>query len=335
MGKQNSNNRAAVAGTLEGATLTPGAATKVFTLVDAGGGKFAILASNGKYLTSATSGSSNNLLEADNYDLDNAKWTISIDGEGIASVVAAAGSKTVMQYNSGSTLFSCYGSDSQTDINIYKKDVPVKDLIRDGLGYGKWGTLCPAQNVENVEGAEFFLLSYLEEKDGLPYNVVFDQIEGPNLQAGKPYFFIANAEEIRGNKTGEPLDAADPAGVNGFYGYIGASSMALTVWHDAYDEDEDNTFVIHDNKVVRINQTGTMLPSERCYININKEVPSRTAVAKTYGRRRITVGVSGTNAAQGFENLDASEKPLKVMIEGTLYILRGEKVYDATGRLVK
>ena len=211
---------------------------------------------------------------------------------------------------------------------------PTKDLIRGGLSNGKWGTLCPKQNVENVEGAEFFLLSFLEEKDGLPYNVVFDQIEGPNLQAGKPYFFIANAEEIRGNKTGEPLDAAG-AGVNGFYGYIGANSMELTVWHDAYDEDEDNTFVIHDNKVVRINQPGTMLPSERCYININKEVPSRTAVAKTYGRRRITVGVSGTNAAQGFENLDASEKPLKVMIEGTLYILRGEKVYDATGRLVK
>ena len=334
MGKQNSNNRAAVASTLEGATLTPGAATKVFTLVDAGEGKFAILASNGKYLTSATSGSSNNLLEADNYDLDNAKWTISIDGEGIASVVAAAGSKTVMQYNSQNTIFSCYGSDSQTDINIYKKDVPVKDLIRGGLGYGKWGTLCPAQNVEQVEGAEFFLLSYLEEKDGLPYNVVFDEIIGPNLEAGKPYFFIANADEIRGYKTGAVLDAAGD-GVNGFYGYIGASSMELTVWHNAYDEDEDNTFVIHNNKVVRINQEGTMLPSERCYININKEVPSRTAVAKTYGRRRITMSVNNKDQAQGFENIESGDAPMKVMIEGTLYIIRGEKVFDATGRLVK
>ena len=334
MGKQNSNNRAAVASTLEGATLTPGAATKVFTLVDAGEGKFAILASNGKYLTSATSGSSNNLLEADNYELDNAKWTITIDGEGIASVVAAAGSKTVMQYNSQNTIFSCYGSDSQTDINIYKKDVPVKDLIRGGLGYGKWGTLCPAQNVEQVEGAEFFLLSYLEEKDGLPYNVVFDEIIGPNLEAGKPYFFIANADEIRGYKTGAVLDAAGD-GVNGFYGYIGASSMELTVWHNAYDEDEDNTFVIHNNKVVRINQEGTMLPSERCYININKEVPSRTAVAKTYGRRRITMSVNNKDQAQGFENIESGDAPMKVMIEGTLYIIRGEKVFDATGRLVK
>ena len=253
--------------------------------------------------------------------------------EGEAVITGVGGCTLRYNYASDQLRFRYYKSGQQA-IQLYKKDVPVKDLIRGGLSNGKWGTLCPKQNIENVEGAEFFLLSFLEEKDGLPYNVVFDQIEGSNLQAGKPYFFIANAEEIRGNKTGEPLDAAG-AGVNGFYGYIGANSMELTVWHDAYDEDEDNTFVIHDNKVVRINQTGTMLPSERCYININKEVPSRTAVAKTYGRRRITVGVSGTNAAQGFENLDASEKPLKVMIEGTLYILRGEKVYDATGRLVK
>lgn len=333
MGKQNSNNRAAVASTLEGATLTPGAATKVFTLVDAGEGKFAILASNGKYLTSATSGSSNNLLEADNYDLDNAKWTISIDGEGIASVVAAAGSKTVMQYNSGSTIFSCYGSDSQTDINIYKKDVPVKDLIRGGLGNGKWGTLCPAQNVENVEGAVFYQISYLEEKDGLPFNMLFDEIEGTTLTAGKPYFFIANANEIRGYKTGAVLDAAGD-GVNGFYGWIGATPKELTVWHADYSAAEDNTFVIHGNKVVRINQEGTMLPSERCYININSTEPSRVAVPKS-SRRRISMSVATKDAAQGFENIESSDAPMKVMIEGTLYIIRGEKVFDATGRLVK
>ena len=331
----NGNNRTAVAASVDGeGVLTPGENTMSFILVAQGDGTFALRTSNGKYLYAASS-SANQLKTRAAIENGDAKWTLS------ATSAVANGDNThkMMQFNGSSTIFACYTTETttQSDIQLYVPQTtpPTKDLIRGGLSNGKWGTLCPAQNVENVEGAEFFLLSFLEEKDGLPYNVVFDQIEGPNLQAGKPYFFIANAEEIRGNKTGEPLDAADPAGVNGFYGYIGASSMALTVWHDAYDEDEDNTFVIHDNKVVRINQTGTMLPSERCYININKEVPSRTAVAKTYGRRRITVGVSGTNAAQGFENLDASEKPLKVMIEGTLYILRGEKVYDATGRLVK
>ena len=285
------------------------------------------------YPTSATTASSNNLLEADNYDLDNAKWTISIDGEGIASVVAAAGSKTVMQYNSGSTIFSCYGSDSQTDINIYKKDVPVKDLVRGELNNGKWGTLCPAQTVEQVEGAVFYQISYLEEKDGLPFNMVFDEIEGTTLTAGKPYFFIANANEIRGYKTGDALDAAGD-GVNGFYGWIGENPKELTEWHADYSAAENNTFVIHGNKVVRINQEGTMLPSERCYININSTEPSRVAVPKS-SRRRISMSVATKDAAQGFENIESSDAPMKVMIEGTLYIIRGEKVFDATGRLVK
>lgn len=317
--------------TISSNTIAKPAAAAVITIAAASEGKYTLQVNGDKYFQD--NGSNSKLIFTDAI-ADAAEVTISYETDWTKLLF----SERCIRFNnaSGQTRFRFYAASSQQAVQLYKKDVPVKDLIRGGLSDGKWGTLCPAQNVENVEGAVFYLLSYLEEDElGNPYNVVFDEIVGPNLQAGKPYFFIANAEEIRGNKTGEPLDAADPAGVNGFYGYIGASSMALTVWHDAYDEDEDNTFVIYDNKVVRINQTGTMLPSERCYININKEVPSRTAVAKTYGRRRITVGVSGTNAAQGFENLDASEKPLKVMIEGTLYILRGEKVYDATGRLVK
>ena len=121
MGKQNANpNRAAVVSTLADGVLTPGKGTKVFTLVNAGDGKFAIQASNGNYLSSATSGTSNNLIEAANYENDNAKWAIAP-----TSVVAAAGSKKVMQYNSGSTLFSCYGSATQKQVNIYvnKKEI--------------------------------------------------------------------------------------------------------------------------------------------------------------------------------------------------------------------
>ena len=334
MGKQNSNpNRAAVASTLADGVLTPGEETKTFLLVDAGDGKFALQGLNGKYLTSATEGTNNSLLEAANYDLDNAKWTITIDGEGVASVVAAAGSRTYMQYNNGSTLFSCYQyATSQSPINIYKK--ATKEIVRDGLSNGKWGTLCPTQNISEVEGAEFFQISHLEEDEfENPYNMVFDQIEGTTLTAGKPYFFIATGEEIRGIKTGAVLDEADQAGVNGFYGYIGATPMDLT-WRADYDGNENNTFVIYQNSVFRI--TGdTQLKSERCYININSTEPSRSVSQPAPGRRRINMAVSGTQVATGIDAINASEAPVKMMIDGQLYILRGEKMYDTTGRLVK
>jgi hypothetical protein len=156
------------------------------------------------------------------------------------------------------------------------------------------------------------------------------------LDAGKPYFFIANADEIRGNKTGAVLDAAG-AGVNGFYGYIGDEPLPLNDWHTNYEPTADkNTFVIHDNKVVSINQTGTKLPSEKCYININDSEPSRTAVEKTYGRRRISMGVQSEQTATGVGNVQGDNvQCTKVLINGQLFILRGEKMFDATGRLVK
>ena len=35
------------------------------------------------------------------------------------------------------------------------------------------------------------------------------------------------------------------------------------------------------------------------------------------------------------ENLNVSDKPVKMIINGQLFILRGEKMYDAKGQLVK
>jgi hypothetical protein len=208
-------------------------------------------------------------------------------------------------------------------------------VIRDGLNNGKWGTLCPAQNVENVQGATFYQISYLEENGGMPYNMVFDQISGTTLTAGKPYFFIANATEIRGVKTGTVLTEADDAGVNGFYGYIGEEPKALTDWHAEYTPGSDNTYVIYGNMVTRLNGP-TNLKSERCYIKINATEPSRSVSAPAPGRHRINMAISGSQVATGMENVQGDNvQCIKVLIDGELFILRGEKMYDATGKLVK
>ena len=219
--------------------------------------------------------------------------------------------------------------------NVYFfAEAPEKEVIRGELSNGKWGTLCPKQTVEDVEGAVFYQISYLEEQGGVPYNMVFDEISGTTLTAGQPYFFIANATEIRGNKTGAELSVAGD-GVNGFYGYIGATSWELPYVAD-YNPAVDNTFVIYNNSVFRINQAGTMLKSERCYIKINASVPSRAAMAPVPGRRRITMGVQNTDAATGIEDVQGDNvQCTKVLINGQFFILRGENTYDATGRLVK
>lgn len=66
-------------------------------------------------------------------------------------------------------------------------------------------------------------------------------------------------------------------------------------------------------------------------LNIN---PTEPALAP--GRIRMSMGVVGApQVATGCENIEASDKPTKVMINGQLFIIRGEKTFDATGRLVK
>ena len=211
----------------------------------------------------------------------------------------------------------------------------VTVVIRDGLTVGQWGTLCPTQNVENPTGATFYQIAYLEEKDGLPFNMHFDQITATTLTAGQPYFFIASATQIKGVKSGEVKTKGSDK--NGFYGYIGETPWTLP-YQESFDATSDeNTFVIWNNSVFRINAE-TKIKSERCYININSTEPSRQPVHASAGVRRITMGVSGINGqntATGMENVDASAQPVKTIINGQLFILRGEKMYDAQGKLVK
>jgi hypothetical protein len=41
------------------------------------------------------------------------------------------------------------------------------------------------------------------------------------------------------------------------------------------------------------------------------------------------------DVATGMDELNASETPVKMLIDGQLFILRGEKMYNANGQLVK
>lgn len=76
------------------------------------------------YLYAASSGDNYLRTEAVADDDDNAKATISINNDdGKASVIfQGTNTRNVMQYNSSSTLFACYGSASQQPIYIYKQE---------------------------------------------------------------------------------------------------------------------------------------------------------------------------------------------------------------------
>ena len=111
---------------------------------------------------------------------------------------------------------------------------------------------------------------------------------------------------------------------NGLYGKYTKTHLA---------EDAGN-YILKNNQYYYVNSDNVYCEANRAYI-VLAEVPAYDPGKPAYGRRRIALNVHTEQVATGMDELNASEAPVKVMIDGKFYILRGEKMYDATGRLVK
>jgi hypothetical protein len=280
---------------------------------------------NGKYLYAAASNSNN--LKSQDIVNDNAKWTISVS-EGVASIVATESSnRNVMQFNS--SLFSCYGSASQSAIALYARPF---DYEREGLQQGMLGTIC-LPNGGKITGASIFEIAYMDyEADGTtPHKIYFDEVEGGIMEAGMPYVVLANegAAKFGVYYTDNENKAAQSK--KGLVGYIGEGRSLVA------DE-----YFIYDNKFFYVSAADATsgrihISNNRAYINLS-QVPgyNNEPVVVPAPGRRVSIGNGAPAVATGLENGELkSDEMKKVLINGELFILRGEKMYDATGRLVK
>ncbi len=130
---QNSNNRGEVEVVLNNGALTANASVQVFEVV--AGSKdntFALRCLNGdqigKYIAAASS-SSNNMHSNAEID-DNASWSVSIDANGVAAVVAqGTNTRNTIRYNSNNKLFSCYAAqNNMADVMFYRAGLPSANL---------------------------------------------------------------------------------------------------------------------------------------------------------------------------------------------------------------
>lgn len=319
MGDQKTNNRDAVASTVAGTTLVPNFRTRVFVLEDAGNGMFALKSEeNGTYLYAASS-SNNHLKSQDNVN-DNAKWTISIN-EGVASIVATNSSNhNVMQFNS--SLFSCYSSASQSAIALYARPFDYSRNVS-----GNYATIC-LPKAGKIIGATLYEIAYY---GGASKKIFFDEIVNGEMEAGIPYIFqpAAGVEKINvyySDNTVADVDARDRNGLIGFYDLTNPEAT-----HDITRD--EGYYILYNNQYWLVSGRAAYVENYRAYIQLDQIRPSEPTLAP--GRRRISMSVNDTQTATGFENAEANEAPHKVLINGELFILRGEKMYDAKGQLVK
>lgn len=117
-GSSNGNNRTQIAITKSGSIVNYTGDVQIITL-EAGSvaNTFAFNVGNG-YLYAASS-SSNHLKTKADLD-DNGSWKITIDANGIASIIAqGSNTRNIIRYNTSSSIFAAYAS-GQKDVSIYK-----------------------------------------------------------------------------------------------------------------------------------------------------------------------------------------------------------------------
>ena len=212
MGDQNNNNRGAVGISIDDntATVEEGIEAYEFYIESLGEGSlYCIYDFRKEGFLYAASSNSNHLKTKAGLD-DNGKWAITFNQDGVASIVAqGTNSHNVMQYNSGSTLFSCYASDSQNPVYLYVKEEETPEPETYELtinGYtdaeskaGYYLIASPVTvNIADVAGlteGDFDLYSY-DESQELEW-INYKQEDGSHpfttLEPGKGYLYAKKA----------------------------------------------------------------------------------------------------------------------------------------------
>ncbi|MDD5990720.1 MAG: Ig-like domain-containing protein [Paludibacteraceae bacterium] len=318
------NNRLAVASTATGTVLHPEAGTKVITLVDAGNGKYALQLVNGKYLY-AQGGNSNNYLKERSDINDQATWTITFD-EGKAIIKADVSGRNWMRKNASSALFSCYES-GQKDIVLYAKPFDYTRNVS-----GNYATIC-LPKAGQIIGATLYEIAYYGETSK---KIFFDEIVNGEMEAGIPYIFqpAAGVEKINvyySDNTAENVGAGNRNGLIGFYD-LNNENATLPLADNA----SLGNYILYQNAYWLVSGRAAYIANYRAYIRLADITPSEPTLAP--GRRRISMSVNDTQTTTGVENgelINGENGVQKVLIDGELFILRGEKMYDAKGQLVK
>ena len=258
------------------------------------GDKTAILSANGRYLAY---NSGVDLSMSDDaytwiYDKEDLCWTPSDNPERSIAYIADSGSDGI---------FGAYID--------YKTKAEAKLLVE---GYvrtatsGKFGTMCLPYGVEatDMSGAVFYEIAGKKVDDnGLPVQLVLSPVE--YLQAGKPYLFKAEADEIVLAYSGEPVSVA--IGWNGLIGsFDGVGAEASAILEDKY--------LLSNNKIVKCGK-GCTLGTNRAYVDI-EQVP----VIDYSGVNMLTIQISTPTAVNDVHGMSQTRTDI--------YNILGQKIYD-------
>ncbi|MEE1070734.1 MAG: hypothetical protein U0K81_09755 [Paludibacteraceae bacterium] len=193
--------------------------------------------------------------------------------------------------------------------------LPTLTLLRGGLTPGKMGTYTTAYDVNTYEGAEFYVPNQYTA-GGIEF------VSVDKLKAGTPYLFVATDNELWGLNEGTKV-TENTVKNRGMVGYLGADQVNVP----------DGSVVVIQNHLYYAKNN--YMTAGYAYFDM-AAIQALTPVQESADapRRKLNIGFKN-NAPTGIENIQGDEvQSTKVLINGTLYILRNGKMYDVTGKLV-
>ena len=208
--------------------------------------------------------------------------------------------------------------------NVYFWKEP--EIIRDDnwMAPGELGTICIPQGAVATGGDIYELLG--KDENG---KIVFATVANNEMTPGKPYLFEAKSNAMRFFYT-SATPASEPDNSGAMKGTFDEVTLTGSQLNNVY------YFAGHALwSCVDLTSSGLHVSANRAWVVIDESMPPVNTSSPMPGRRIMTMNVNSKNTPTAIDQVHSSDAVRKVILDGTLYILRGEKLYDATGRLVK
>lgn len=295
------------------------------------------------------SATSKTTIKGGTYDCPEIVETVYSNGTSVASIIIEGGDFTLNEISADMTDGDVYrsivisGGTYTADISVTDPADPTNTLIVAGKApfirpdakyeplvadYVRplrenivFGTICLPKDGK-MYGATLYEPAYKSCS-----MIFFAEVNSDDIEGGKSYLFKANE--------GYSTIAAkydNPANPDAALQNNGAMIGAYEQTHIDYTLGD--YAIVRDNKYYRVNSNNVYVGANCAYIDMNQISDN---VAPVPGRRYISFQDASVNEVTGIEDIEANENAgvQKVMINGQLYIIRGEQIYNVAGQVVK
>ena len=213
-------------------------------------------------------------------------------------------------------MFAATFAPTETSPGVYT--VATADYYRNNVTANNYGTLC-LPKAGKVYGATLYEIEYKEGS-----SIVLVEVGSEEVVAGRPYVIQVKPDftQITAMYTSDETETAQA-----YKGLVGSYTQALIA------QSADHC-IIKGNKFYHVDSDNVYVGEHRAYINLAAaDFPTKPAASSA--RRRIVLHDASAQTTTAVDNVELSENAQKVMINGELFIIRGEQMYNAAGQLVK